>query len=81
MTDDTEDESQEQESLFPSLALSILKEAELEAMSKQGRVMKAIDGYLVWVYKDGTVVVVKEINKPIKVQEGLKIKLKTEKTI
>jgi uncharacterized protein YdbL (DUF1318 family) len=68
--------SEEQDSFFSELAKSIFKEAELQAMQTQGRVLKAIDGWLVWVYKDGTVVFLKRINAPVRVKEGLKIKLK-----
>lgn len=65
---------------IPSLAQGAFKRAYYQALTTSGKVLRAVNGQLVETHADGTEVVLRRIQSPIKTVNGTKFSLKRRTT-
>jgi len=61
---------------IPKLAQGAFQRAHYQALTRSGKVVRAVDGKVVETFADGTETVVRTIHSPVKVTMGAKFKLK-----
>ena len=65
---------------IPGLAQGAFKRAYYQALTTSGKVLRAVNGQLVETYADGTEVVIRRIESPVKIVNGTKFSLKRRTT-
>lgn len=66
------------EAAIPKLAEGAFKRAYYQALTRSGKVMRAVNGQLVETHADGTETVIRSIPSPIKAVAGTRFKLKRQ---
>lgn len=76
----TEESMSVLEAGIPQLAQGAFRRAHFQALTRSGKVVRAVNGQLVETFADGSETVVRTIHSPVKFTMGAKFKLKRRVT-